>query len=251
MKKPPKNNIRPGLDYLTTIVAHQRIIIPGDRLGGATSDFDEIVTFIGARLSSPVGNADTIMERLEEMEFGKPVRTRLVAFANVSAAPIRMQIGDDEPIYFDLYVTLSPTTESPGETIYYTKDGHSGDFQSNVNLSPLFELRPLGRHRESIFIDTGKTPIPGFPMRLGTAGGKWSRRPQTNNAVRSYGGETIYYTTEVFIKALEEDGHSTLAACAKRQAEFVGLEEPGEFDRVNFPNPKAFANLEIDRWRRE
>jgi hypothetical protein len=82
--------IRPGMDFLTTVVAQQRIIIPADRLGGEVEGFDEMVTFIGAPLDPPMGNADTIMERLDDIEFGKPVRTRLVAFANVSAAPIRI-----------------------------------------------------------------------------------------------------------------------------------------------------------------
>jgi hypothetical protein len=149
--KQSAKSVRPGLDYLATIVAQQRIVIPGERLGGASEDFDEMVTFVGAPLSPPVGNADTIMERLEEVEFGRPIKTRLVAFANVSAAPIRMQIGDDEPVYFDLYVTLSPTEESPGETVYRSQDGQSGVFESEISLSPLFELRPLGRKGESIF----------------------------------------------------------------------------------------------------
>lgn len=251
MSKQSSKFVRPGLDYLTTIVAQQRIVIPADRLGGASEDFNEMVTFLGAPLNPPVGNADTIMERLEEIEFGKAVKTRLVAFANVSAAPIRMQIGDDEPIYFDLYVTLSPTEESPGETIYRTQDGHSGVFESEISLSPLFELRPLGRKGESIFIDTGKTPIPGFPMRLGTTGGTWSRTPPTKHAVRSYGGESLFYNGEVFITAVDEDGKTLLAGCVKVQAEFSTLDTPGELARVNFPNPREYTNIELNRWQHE
>jgi hypothetical protein len=249
--KQSAKSVRPGLDYLATIVAQQRIVIPGERLGGASEDFDEMVTFVGAPLSPPVGNADTIMERLEEVEFGRPIKTRLVAFANVSAAPIRMQIGDDEPVYFDLYVTLSPTEESPGETVYRSQDGQSGVFESEISLSPLFELRPLGRKGESIFIDTGRTPLPGFPMRLGSTGGTWSRTPLTERAVRSFGGESLFYSNEVLIKAFDADGKSTLAACAKRQAEFSLSGATLEFERVNFPNPREYTNIELRRWKRD
>jgi len=246
MKKNKKMIIRPGMDYLTTLVAKQRVIIPAERLGGAKEDFNEMITFVGASLNPSVGNADTIMERLESVDFGKPVKTRLVAFANVSAAPIRLQIENDEPIYFDLYVTLSPTVESPGETIYRSQDKRSGSFESELSLSPLFELRPLGKGN-SIFIDTGKTPLPGFPMRLGTAGGKWTCSAPTKNAVRSYGGESLFYSTEVYITALAND-KSLLAACAKRQAEFVTSIDRPSFERINFPNPKEYTNIELERW---
>jgi len=244
-----ENGLLPrGVDYLTTVVAKQRITIPPEKLGGGKEGFDELVTFIGAPLFPKVGNADTIMERLEEGKIGSPVKTRLVAFANVSAAPIRIQIGDDEPTYFDLYVTLSPTMESPGQTVFYSDDGVSGAFESEISLAPLFELRPLGaKGGSSIFIDTGITPIPGFPMRLGTVKSTWTLNPTTENDVRHFAGRSIFYTGEVMIQAYGER-HELLAACAKRQAQLVDEVDLGRFARIDFPTPKRFTNLEINRW---
>lgn len=237
-----------GLDFLTTVCAQQRITIPPKLLGGGRGKpFDEMVTFVGAPLTPAHGNADTVMERLEDAVLGEPVETRLAAFLNVSAAPIRVQIGRGEPVYFDVYVTLSPTEKSPGKTVFESKDGISGTFKSEVSLSPLFELRPLGGGK-SLFIDTGKTPVPGFPMRLGSAGGKWSRRPAQVNAVRSFGGTSLFYTSEVMIEAFGAN-RETLAACAKQQAVFiVPGAEPTRFERVNFGIPSLYTNIEIDRW---
>jgi len=246
MENKQNESISPGLDYLTTIVAKQRIVIPANVLGSTGEDFDEMVTFIGAPLSQPVGNADTIMERLEPALLGKPTRTRLVAFANVSAAPVRIQAKGDDPVYFDIYVTLSPTMESPGETIFNSEDGISGTFESKVSLSPLFELRPLGGGG-SIFIDTGMTPIPGFPMRLGSTGGKWSQIAPSQNAVRAFGGSTLYYPSEVLIES-RNDAAVQVAACAKQQAQFFSPGHEMRYQRVGYPQPNAFTNLELNRW---
>jgi len=232
-----------GLDFLTTITAKQRITIPAKNFSVLEEDFDDMVNFVGASLRPAYGNADTIMERLDDVTFGKPVRTRLVAFSNVSAAPIRLVFRESGPKYFDLYVTLSPSTESPGETIYKTEDGQSGIFDSKVSLLPLFELRPLGGGT-SFFVDTGITPVPGFPMRLGTTGGRWTLKAPSALAVRSFSGTTLYYEGEVIIKA--EGG--LVAACCKGLAEFISTTNPGQFARSNFPNPREDANLELNRW---
>jgi hypothetical protein len=110
----------------------------------------------------------------------------------------------------------------------------------------MFELRPLGKGH-SIVIDTGKTPIPGFPMRLGSTGGTWTRQAPTQKAVRHYGGQTLFYSGEVLIKSLDPKG-SFLAACAKRQAEFLSTNEIGTFGRIRFPYPSEYTNMEINRW---
>jgi hypothetical protein len=234
-----------GLDFLTTIRADQWIEAPPELLGPSMEGFREMVVFVGAPLYPAVGNADTIMERLEDIEIGKEVRTRLVAFANVSAAPIQLKGTGALAGYYDLYVTLSPTAESPGKTVFYSENGVSGRFESELSLSPMFELRPLGGG-ESIFVDTGETPIPGFPMRLGTTGGSWSVEPPIERAVRHFAGQSIFYTSEVLIIANERaplDQLPPVAACVKRQAEFVTPDAPGKFARINFPNPHRFANL--------
>lgn len=241
--KMPERILR-GLDYLTTVRAEQWIEAPPELLGPNMEAFREMVVFVGAPLYPPMGNADTVMERMEDVGIGEEVPTRLVAFANVSAAPIRLKGTGAMAGYYDLYVTLSPTEESPGKTVLYSDDGVSGTFESELSLSPMFELRPLGGG-ESVFVDTGRTPLPGFPMRLGTAGGTWSLRPPTENAVRHFAGRSIFYTSEVMILATSEaPTGSPVAACAKYQAEFTIPDEPGRHDRINFPIPHRFANLD-------
>ncbi len=240
-----ENKILPGYDYLTTIRAEQLIEIPPNFMGTGIDGFKEMVTFIGAPLQPAIGNADTVMERAEVIDFSESqkISTRLVAFANVSAAPLKVTFGS-RTAYFDLYVTLSPTIESPGKSKYQLdKNGYSGSFESEVSLSPLFELRPLGKG-QSFFIDTGKTELPGFPMRLGSTGGKWSLKPDTENAVRHFGGVSLFYTDEVEIIA--KNGDNLQAACVKRQAEFISESYNGEFGRQGFPSPKPFQNIEIN-----
>lgn len=215
--------------------------------------FAESITFVGAPLDPPVGNADTVMERLEDGKIGAEIPTRLVAFANVSAAPIRLAGSGRLAGYYDLYVTLSPVVESPGRSIFRSDDGVSGTFESELSLSPLFELRPLGGG-DSIFVDTGVTPIPGFPMRLGSAGGAWSRRPTSEAAVGGFRSRALFYPGAVSIRATRDaqdapvsvSGDVTLlAACDKVQAEFVTTDRPGRFARVNYPTPKPGANREL------
>lgn len=232
-----------GFDFLTTIRAEQWIEAPAEFMGPKMQSFREMVTFIGAPLNPPIGNADTVMERLEDVEIGKEVPTRLAAFANVSAAPIHLKGTGRMTGYYDLYVTLSPTLESPGSTIFHSKDGVRGSFESKISLSPLFELRPLGGG-ESIFVDTGVMPLPGFPMRLGVSQGIWTREPSVKNSVRHFGGRSIFYEGEVMIISEEEaPSGSRLAMCVKRQAQFIAHGEIGSFTRMNFPRPHKTANL--------
>jgi hypothetical protein len=234
--------IRRGFDFLTTIRADQWIEAPPELLGEGMEGFREMVTFVGAPLHIPHGNADTVMERLHEVRFKEEVSTRLVAFANVSAAPIKLSGKGQLAGYYDLYVTLSPNAESPGKTVFHSTDGEHGTFESEVSLTPLFELRPLGGG-PSIFVDTATMPVPGFPMRLGSTGGTWSRRPPTRHAVRSFGGNSLFYTKEVLISAKRNDG-LTLAACAKQQAEFTSNAYAGRFARTNFPCAAELTNFE-------
>lgn len=223
-----------GLDFLTTVRAQQWIELPAEMLGPNMEPFREMVVFIGAQLDPPVGNADTVMERLEAGEIGAKIPTRLAAFANVSAAPIELVGTGPLAGFYDLYVTLSPTAESPGTTVYESSDGISGTFTSEVSLSPLFELRPLGGGK-SIFVDTGETPLPGFPMRLGSTDGAWSRRSPLKNAARHFSGQTLFYTSGVLITARRGDDGQTIAACAKQQAELPDALIAGRFSRIDFP----------------
>lgn len=244
-----------GQDYLTTIRSDQYIELTPELLGKGMELFHETVTLIGVPLDPPVGNADTIMERLEDATPGKPVPTRIVAFANVSAAPVELKGTSAAAGYYDLYVTLSPTRESPGSTIYHVNSDDGGAFESAAEFWPLFELRPLGGGR-SIFVDTGRANVPGFPMNIGSAGGTWSLRPPTPAAVRGFRARPFFYHGDVVITA-SRDGQTspvipmtfagdTIAKCAKIQAEFTSADRPGLKGRTNFGRTKPFANLELE-----
>jgi hypothetical protein len=243
-----------GFDYLTTIRSDQYIELPPELLGPKMEGFRETVVLIGVPLNPPMGNADTVMERLEDAVIGKEVPTRLVAFANMSAAPIRLQGSGPLAGYYDLYATLSPTEDSPGSTIYYAKGKDGGTFESKATFWPLFELRPLGGGK-SIFVDTGRVPVPGFPMSIGSAGGTWSRKPPTPYAVRGFRANSFFYTGEIIITANRDNqkarvpltgGDIQIAKCAKIQAEFTSDSYIGQLGRTNIRATKPFANLELE-----
>lgn len=254
-----------GLDFLTTIRSDQYIELSSELLGRDMEPFAEVVTLVGAQLQPPMGNADTVMERLRDGKLGEEIPTRLVAFANVSAAPIKLKGKGRIAGYYDLYVTLSPTQESVGKVVFRSsgeKNG-GGTFESRSTFWPLFELRPLGGG-ESIFVDTGKVPVPGFPMNLGSTGGRWSLKAPVPNAVRSFRSKPVFYEGEIIITVKRADqsaripmaggkdvapfvgGPNLLAACAKIQAEFLRPGNVGLLGRVGFGSTKEFANLELE-----
>ena len=128
------------------------------------------------------------------------------------------------------------------------------NFTSKAEFWPLFELRPLGRG-QSIFIDTGSARVPGFPMNIGSAGGRWSFRPPTPIAVSAFRAKPLFYKGEVVITAQREGQTAalrpltftgaTIAACAKIQAEFTTNSQGGALGRQNFGVAKPAANREI------
>jgi hypothetical protein len=244
-----------GQDFLATVRSDQYVELSPDLLGPNMELFSEFVTLIGIPLDPPVGNTDTIMERLEDAVPGRPVRTRIAAFANMSAAPIRLKGNNALAGYYDLYVTLSPTRDSFGETVYRLEGDDGGTFESKAEFWPLFELRPLGRG-QSIFIDTGRSQVPGFPMNIGSAGGHWSIRPPVANAVTAFRAKPLFYRGEVVITAQREGQiaalrpltftGATIAACAKIQAEFTSASSPGALGRQNLGVAKPSANRELE-----
>ncbi len=244
-----------GQDFLHTVRSDQYVELSPDLLGPKMEMFSEFVTLIGIPLNPPVGNTDTIMERLEDAQPSRPVPTRIVAFANMSAAPVKLNGAGGLAGYYDLYVTLSPTRDSPGQTIYHFENDDSGTFESKAEFWPLFELRPLGGGR-SIFIDTGQAKVPGFPMNIGSAGGHWSRRPPTPHAAIGFRAKPFFYEGEVVITAQREGQTAALrpltftgpviAKCAKIQAEFTSSNYLGSLGRQNFGTAKSAANREIE-----
>jgi hypothetical protein len=105
---------------------------------------------------------------------------------------------------YHIYVTLSPTLPSFGEATYYADDesGTSGWVDSKVSLAPLFELRPVDGG-ESIFIDTGITPIPNFPMELTSDSSRWMRKAPAGKGMAWPVGESLHYPESVLIIAQE------------------------------------------------
>lgn len=245
-----------GQDFLTTVRSDQYIELSPDLLGSKMEMFAEIVTLVGIPLEPPVGNTDTIMERLDDAVDGMPVRTRLLAFANMSAAPVRLEGDSALSGYYDLYVTLSPSRKSPGESVYRAESDDSGYFESKASFWPVFEFRPLGGRGQSIVVDTGKVDVPGFPMNIGSSGGRWSRRPPTRAAVTAFRAAPFFYEGEVLITA-ERDGQTAarvaltrapmqIAKCAKIQAELTGPDYNGMLGRTNLGRAKPFANREFE-----
>jgi hypothetical protein len=219
--------------------------------------FVETVAFVGAPLFPAVGNADTVMERLEDATPGTPIKTRLVAFANVSGAPIRLLGSGKLAGFYDVYVTLSPTAESQGTTTYAQTHEKGGTFQSQVTFSPMFELRPLNGG-DPIIVDTGLVPIPGFPMKLGSVEGKWSLSPPTPHAARAFRAKPFFYEGLVVITAKLADspfkdvalingfGPGIIAACCKTQAEFTSDAYEGTLARRSFQVIRPFSNMELE-----
>lgn len=222
-----------GWDFLTTTWAEQWIEIPPEMLGPGVDGFREKVSFTSAIPVSRIGNSDTVLERLADAEFGNPVPTRLVGFSNVSSRPIKLEGTGSMSGHYDLYVTLSSKIESTGQAVYESEDGITGLYSIDCLLSPVFELRPL-HGGESIIVDTGEIPLPGFPLLLGKTQGAWSRYPSTSAAVSYSAGTTIFYTGEVYIPSYSDDG-GELGACSKMQAEYVSPDFSMDGERVNFP----------------
>lgn len=240
-----------GQDYLMTIRSDQYIELSPDLLGPGMKVFSEKIAMVGAPLVPEIGNADTIMERADDAEHGKTVKSRLIAFANVSAAPVRLEGDSALAGYYDLYATLSPTHESPGEMTFFFEAENSGYFKSIAEFWPMFELRPLGGGK-SIFIDTGKDKVPGFPMNVGQSGGRWSFEAPVRDAVRGFRSKQLFYENVVMITA-ERDGQISaerkmefappvLAACAKGQAQLVSRDNIGAFGRQGFGATARGAN---------
>jgi hypothetical protein len=218
-----------GLDFLATVEADQLVEVPASILGEGMEPFREMVHFRGAPLDPAIGDADTVMERAADMEFGSPIPTRLVAFGNISTEPIELRGSGRLAGRYDLIVTLSPTQESPGEMTLLSDDGVTGTFGSKVSLAPLFELRPV-EGGEPIFVDTGVVKLPGFPMELASSGGHWSLRPPFEQAVGDPESQSLFYPGKVSIitekldPEHQHEGRFIVAACLKRQATFAAQE---------------------------
>lgn len=198
-------DIARGFDFLTTLVAFQRLQVPASMLGPGMEPFDELVEFRGAPLADNIGTADTIMERLEDATFGKEVVTQLVGFGNVSARPITLRGSGQMAGDYHLFVTLSPTAPSFGRATYHSDDGGlSGWVDSEVSLAPLFELRPVGGGT-SVYVDTGVMPMPGFPMGLTSDSSRWTRASSKIGAPAWEGeGESLHFPDMVLIVAKDQ-----------------------------------------------
>ncbi len=162
-----------GFNFWTTIQAVQPIGLPANFVGENTEAFHEDVVFIGGPLPSPIGNADTIMYREEPLSVGKTIQTRLVAFSNVSAAPIEIKGKGPRAGFYSIHATLSPTKKSTGTLEIVSVEGDVGTMKGTVTLYPSFELRPLAGGR-SIFVDSGQQELPGLPLTLSSDEGTWS-----------------------------------------------------------------------------
>lgn len=214
---------KPGFNFWSTIRAVQRIRVPGNALGRDTDAFDEDVVFIGEPLPSPIGDTDTIMYREEPLVVGKPIRTRLVAFSNVSAAPIEIRGKGRQAGFYEVHVTLSSAKESTGTLTITSAEGSRGNLEGTLTLYPRFEFRPIDGG-EAIVLDSGKTDLPGLPLKVSSRGGAWSLRAEdVKDHPAPFLTNGFFYTSVVNIEYFV--GDERLGACAKRTA------------RISLPSP--------------
>jgi hypothetical protein len=80
----------PGFDFWRTVRAVQPIYIPADFVGPDTDAFAADVVFVGRPLAVPLGDTDTVIYRKEPLGLGRTIGTRVVAFANITAEPIKI-----------------------------------------------------------------------------------------------------------------------------------------------------------------
>lgn len=216
---PPEDAGR--LDYLTTLDAWQRVEVPKEMLGEGMEPYREAVDFLGAPLADAIGNADTVMERRGEFVLDDPVATRLVAFGNVSEKPIELKGEGELAGAYHLFVTLSPTEESPGEMTFFADSDLGGTFRSTISLAPLFELRPV-TGGDSIYVDTAQVELPGFPMELASSGGHWAQKPARPDAIGEVDASLFYPGKVSIITQKLMPGPAgfvdVLAGCNKAQA---------------------------------
>ena len=99
---------------------------------------------------------------------------------------------------------MSPTVPSFGRATYHTDDetGQSGWVDSEISLAPLFELRRVSGDG-SLFIDTGATPIPHFPMDLTSDSSRWTRQAMAGKGAMCPVGESLHFPDTVLIIAHE------------------------------------------------
>ena len=104
----------------------------------------------------------------------------------------------------------------------------------------IIALSGLDGAGKSIFVDTGSQRVPGFPMNIGSAGGRWTRRPPSEHAVTGFRAKPFFYEGEVIITAQREGQISALVPLSFGGIEIAfdqqiviqfrnsGLESPGQ-----------------------
>ena len=206
-----------GVDYLGTHWAYQRLQIPEGTLGPGTHAFDDMVYFQEVLLNPGVNNVDTVMLRTEDVPVGGTTPVVLLDFANETVAPIVVgsDFGDQE---YHITARLSPTVTSGG----FVTINADGTYESSTSLSPELTLQriedgaPVG---SPIVIDTGVTPLPGYPVYLTSVGGEWTETPppgrytdsETSNFFYNNGDSNIFQHSN-------GPGPGILAKCDKASA---------------------------------
>ena len=157
--------------------------IPGDFFGPGSDPFSGAITFQGARVSTdesaPLGPADTIVRRMEDVcpsEVGNSVtvEAELVALSLQSVAPINVTYnGGQTPELWDVQVCLSSQTQSPGSMTIYLEEADGGTFDSNLPVLPKFNFT-RGLDGATRTVDCGDADQPCDALLLEGEGNGWT-----------------------------------------------------------------------------
>ncbi len=208
-----------GVDYLGTDWAYQRLQIPAGTLGPGTHAFDEMVYFQEVLLNPGVNNVDTVMLRTKDIPVGGTTPVVLLDFANETVDPIQVSsdFGDQS---YHITARLSPTVTSGGFITILA----DGTYQSSTSLSPQLTLQRFengGAVGAPIVIDTGVTPLPGYPVYLTSVDGEWTDTPPPGRYTDELTSNFFYNNGDSnFFQHSNGPGTKILAACKKASASF-------------------------------
>ena len=175
--------VPPGTDYLKTRDAQFDFSInplPADFFNPGSAPFIGPVQLEGNPFDQDnLGNTDTLIERLEEVQFpglNNPViiDIEIVELILVSIAPIEVNTGTSST-FWDVEVELDPPSP-PGELEITKTHANGGTFQTDFHVQPLFTFTRVGAPWDVRVFDRDDNGLPPIPMQSVTPA-DWSSLP--------------------------------------------------------------------------
>ena len=148
--------------------------IPADFFGPGSDPFDGQIT-----LGNPFGTVDTVLDRMGEMCFtpdwpsSAQTPIQLVQLDLVSCEPITVTTFG-EPSFWDVHVSISPTTPVEPGILSATKlDANGGVFTAEYYLQPLYTFTRVEPPNDVVVWDPGQFGEPPLFMQI-LADAPWS-----------------------------------------------------------------------------